>query len=196
MSNSNKKAITKKDNKDNKVSKDIKDLYPDFKPNITPKKMFEMGVFGGTYFRPIHSSITNKNYKNVWKKYSFLKSIPDHKIASSECNVELNKYKVNAGTSLEYWENQGWIKPSHPYGWIQWYCDFYEGKRSDDDERQIKRWLALAGPKGRFRTRLVNMVKAKYKHKVKHNFNDYSISPKIRQTLLHWCFELTTKDFE
>ena len=26
-------------------------------------------------------------------------------------------------------------------------------------------------------------------------FNDYSISPKIRQILLHWDFELTEKDF-
>ena len=27
-------------------------------------------------------------------------------------------------------------------------------------------------------------------------FDDYSISPKIRQILLHWGYELTKKDFE
>ena len=26
-------------------------------------------------------------------------------------------------------------------------------------------------------------------------FNDYSISPKVRQILLHWGYELTEKDF-
>ena len=26
-------------------------------------------------------------------------------------------------------------------------------------------------------------------------FDDYSISPKIRQILLQWCYELTEKDF-
>ena len=27
-------------------------------------------------------------------------------------------------------------------------------------------------------------------------YDDYSISPKIRQILLHWGYELTEKDFE
>ena len=27
-------------------------------------------------------------------------------------------------------------------------------------------------------------------------FGDYSISPKIRQILLHWVYELTKKDFK
>ena len=31
-----------------------------------------------------------------------------------------------------------------------WRCDFYQGKRGQDDERQIKRWQGLAGPRGRF----------------------------------------------
>ena len=32
--------------------------YPDFKPNLTPKQMFRLGSFGGTYWRPIYSAIT------------------------------------------------------------------------------------------------------------------------------------------
>ena len=43
--------------------------YPSFKPNLTPKQILQMGSFGGTYFRPIHSTITNKNYKNVHKEF-------------------------------------------------------------------------------------------------------------------------------
>ena len=27
-------------------------------------------------------------------------------------------------------------------------------------------------------------------------YDYYSISPKIRQILLHWCYKLTEKDFE
>ena len=34
--------------------------YPDFKPNITPKEMFRMGIMGGTYFREIKSPKTKK----------------------------------------------------------------------------------------------------------------------------------------
>ena len=26
-----------------------------------------------------------------------------------------------------------------PYGWFQWYCRFYQGRRSSDDERQVGR---------------------------------------------------------
>lgn len=32
--------------------------FPDFKPNMTPKEVLQAGSFGGTYFRPIHSSVT------------------------------------------------------------------------------------------------------------------------------------------
>ena len=54
--------------------------YPDFKPNLTPREVLKLGSFGGTYWRPIYSSVTNKNYKNVHKKYpaSWWKGIPVH----------------------------------------------------------------------------------------------------------------------
>ena len=53
--------------------------YPDFKPNLTPREIFELGSFGGTYWRPIYSSITKKKYKNVHHKYptSWWKGIPE-----------------------------------------------------------------------------------------------------------------------
>ena len=42
----------------------------------------------------------------------------------------------------------------------------------------------------RFRSKLVKMIKD-----ADSKFDDYSISPKIRQILLHWGYELTEKDF-
>ena len=121
---------------------------------------------------------------------SWWSGIPDHYICSEQCNININKYKVKSGTSLEYWESKDWIAKTAPYGWVEWFCHFYNGKRSHDDERQIKRWLAFAGPSGRFRRRLINEIK-----KNKSVFNDYSISEVIRQGLLQWGYELTKKDY-
>lgn len=168
--------------------------YDDFTPNLTPRQIFESGAFGGTYFRPIYSSVTKKKYKNVHKKYKSLEGISDKIliVPFEEYNTKLNKYKVKVGSTLELWEEKEWIRSSHPYGWIQWYVEFYEGKgrkNEQENRRQIDRWKKLAGPNGRFRKRLINMIQKK-----KKKFNDYSISPKIRQTLLHWGYELTEED--
>ena len=103
--------------------------------------------------------------------------------------LEKNKYKVKVGLSLEYWENKKWMHPNNPYGWVNWYCDFYMGKRSEDDEWQINRWIKTAGPKSRFRRALINMI-----NKKNTKYDDYTVSPKIRQTLQHWGYQLTKKD--
>lgn len=89
-----------------------------FNPNVTPKEMFTMGVFGGTYWRPIYSSITGKSYKNKFKKYSFFKQIPNYKLCSGEYDKSLNYFGVKCGSSLEDWEDAGWITKYDPYGWV------------------------------------------------------------------------------
>ena len=78
-----------------------------------------------------------------------------------------------------------------PYGRFQWYCRFYRGRRTSDDERQIGRWLKLAGPNGRFKKRLINMIKKK-----NTSYDDEKVSPVIRQVLLHWGYQLTNKDLK
>ena len=79
--------------------------------------------------------------------------------------------------SLRFWENKGWIHPTDPFGWIQWYFSYSLGRRSVDDERQINRWKDIVS---RFKDKLVKMIKD-----ANSGFDDYSNSPKIRQILLH-----------
>lgn len=169
--------------------------YPDFRPNLSPKDMFSLGSFGGTYWRPIYSSVTEKNYKNQHLKYpkSWWSRLPDDHLTRewNDYDKNINTYKVMVGTTLEFWESKDWIDAQHPYGWVQWYCDFYTGERSSDDERQIKRWMQTAGPKSRFRRQLINMIDDK-----NTTYDDMSVSPKIRQTLQHWGYQLTKKDLK
>jgi hypothetical protein len=163
--------------------------HPEFTPNLTPRQIFQLGSFGGTYWRPIRSGVTKKNYKNKHREFKWLRGIPDHKLTSEKCNLKINKYGVHSGTSLKYWESKHWIKSQDPYGWVQWYCRFYNGRRTADDKRQIARWLAFAGPNGRFRLRLIHMIKRR-----RGKYND-ATSPVIRQGLQHWAYKLTKADF-
>ena len=168
--------------------------YPEFRPNVTPREIFIKGSFGGTYWRPINSAITNKKYENEHKKFEFLKDIPDEKMIrdyETDYDIKINKYGVKVGMTLDEWERQGWITEQDPYGWVQWYCAFYQGRRVPElDKHQIDRWLKIASnEKGRWKKRIVNMIKSK-----KATYNDFTISPKIRQTLLHWAYELVEND--
>ena len=138
--------------------------HPDFTPNLTPREMFLLGSFGGTYWRPIYSSVNKKNYK------TYTVSIPNHggktylkRTYRANYDIQKNKYKCKVGLGLDYWESHGWIHPRNPYGWVHWYCDFYRGKRCEDDERQIERWKGLAGPRGRFMRFLVTQILRKRK---------------------------------
>ena len=176
--------------------KDKQDIHKQFKPNKTPKQVFKMGAFGGTYFRPIHSSITGEDYtpKQAMRGLpkDWFKGLDiDTMVTSSKYDKNVNKYKVKCGSSLEAWESSGWIHEQDPYGWFQWYCYYKKGRRTDDDERQIGRWLKLAGPNGRFRRTLMNKI-----IKERTTYDDFNISPVIRQVLLHWGYQLTKKDLD
>ena len=115
--------------------------------------------------------------------YSF-KNIDPKFYASDYYDINVNKYGVKCGTSLRFWENKGWITKIDP----QWYFRYWLGRRSKDDKRQINRWKKIVS---RFRGKLVEMIR-----NPGSKYHDYSISPKIRQNLLHWGYELTKKYFE
>jgi hypothetical protein len=173
-------------------------IFPDrddLRPNLTPREIFKLGSFGGTYWRPIKSNVVNKNLKNVHKKYpqSWWVGIPeDHMTRDFDKDYDetINKYGVKAGTTLDFWEGKGWITPYNPYGWVHWYCDFYNGRRCPDDDRQIKRWMRFSSNKGRFRNMLIRLIQTRGK-----TWDDQTVSPVIRQGLQHWGYVLTKGDF-
>ena len=89
--------------------------------------------------------------------------------------------------ALTQQKSSGWIADADPYGWFQWYCRFYQGRRSSDDARQIQRWLGVAGSgRGRFCSQLCNKIMT-----AGAAVDDINVSPVIRQTLFHWGLVMT-----
>lgn len=171
-----------------------------FKPNLTPKECIQKGIFGGIYFNPVGGKpgIISKRININYKEFpdDWFEGLNESIYRGKEYNKYVNKYKVVSGKNQEFWERKGWINKQDPRGWFQWYCRYYMGRRSEDDERQIKRWNGVCGKKGRWKKFLINKIisKSKTKDDVIKNLNDYSISPKVRQLLLHWGYEITLSD--
>jgi len=142
-----------------------KNFHPDFRPELTPAEMLELGVFGGKYLTDCQDEFPNDWFTNA-------KLSPDKK------DVSLNYYSVDASQSLLEWQQKGWIHPQDPRGWFQWYCRYFLGRRTPaEDTRQIKRWRAFS--------RHVGAVK-KYCGR-----GDWSCRKKQRQALLHWAYDST-----
>ena len=174
----------------------LKEVLKEFHPNRTPEEVLRAGAFGGTYYRPIVSSVTNIRYsaKDVLKdsvRPEWIKGLPSNMLSSSTYNVQINKFKAKCGGSLGMWESSGWISDVDPYGWFQWYCRFYQGRRCSDDVRQIGRWKGLAGERGRFKSQLCNKILAAGGLEQGEN-----VSPVVRQTLMHWGLEITEEVLE
>lgn len=136
-----------------------------FKPQLTPKQMLALGVFGGRYMRDCR-----KEFPDDW--FTKAKFYPVGKPGHDE---RLNYFEVDASKPLSYWLKNDWIHLQDPRGWFQWYCRYYMGRRTDDDERQIKRWLAM--------TRHIAQLK---KNCV---VGDLNCRKKQRQALLHWAYD-------
>ena len=102
-------------------------FYKIFKPQLSPKKMLDLGVFGGSYFGD--------------KINEFPKSWFNNAKISKKFDVNLNRFKVKSGLSRKHWIKKGWIFKEDPLGWFQWYCRFSMGRRIPNiDGIQIKRW--------------------------------------------------------
>lgn len=136
---------------------------PEFKPELTPKQMLKLGIFGGRYMTDC-----TKEFPKDW--FAGAKLSPQHHDKS------LNFFKVDASQSLNEWRRKGWIYKDDPRGWFQWYCRYYMGRRiPEEDARQIKRWRMIA----------------RHAAQIAHHCTpgDLTCRKRQRQTLLHWAYD-------
>ncbi|MCH9690776.1 MAG: hypothetical protein K0U59_01745 [Gammaproteobacteria bacterium] len=139
-----------------------KNFDPIFAPELTPKEMLDLGVFGGKYLN---------DCKNEFPKAWFLNA----KLSEVK-NIDLNYFSVDASQPLSEWRKKGWINDQDPRGWFQWYCRYFMGRRTPvEDLRQIKRWRSFRRHLGAIR---------KYCEPY-----DFQCRKKQRQALLHWAYD-------
>ncbi len=140
-----------------------KNFDPEFKPELTPKQMLALGVFGGKYMTDC-----KKEFPADW----FTKA----KLSPELHDPKLNLFQVNASQPLGEWRKKDWININDPRGWFQWYCRYFMGRRLEgEDQRQIKRWKAI--------TRHIAQVKNNCAP------GDLSCRPRQRQAILHWAYD-------
>lgn len=144
---------------------DLEEKYQFF-PELTPKEMLELGVFGGKYFNDV---VATDEYPKEWWTNAKLVG------AGMPADPSLNFFGVDASISLREWEEKGWVSDQDPRGWFEWYARTFVGRRSEDDERQIRRHR-------QFRRHLSQLVKYCSK-------GDFSCRPRQRQALLHWAYD-------
>jgi hypothetical protein len=136
---------------------------PGFAPEVTPRDMLELGVFGGKYMTDCTGEFPDDWFERA-------------RLCHERHDPHLNCFGVNASLPLSVWVRKGWIWPDDPRGWFQWYCRYWQGRRvPPEDERQIGRWKAMR------------------RHVAQLNVNcekgDASCRPKQRQALLHWAYD-------
>lgn len=137
---------------------------PRFKPDLTPKQMLALGVFGGHYFEVKTKGIP----ADIMKLANISKTL--------EKDPKLNYFKVSASQPLSVWQKKGWINKVDPNGWFEWYIKYFYGRRlGEEDDRQIKRWVAIRRHVGA----VVQNCRA----------GDTFCRPRGRQALLHWAYD-------
>jgi len=139
-----------------------KHFAPGFRPELTPKQMLQLGVFGGKYMTDCRDE-----FPAAW----FTRA----KLCSARHDRRLNYFGVNASQSLATWRRKGWIHKQDPRGWFQWYCRYYMGRRTSDDRRQIRRWRAIA--------RHVAQIRSGCEP------GDLDCRRRQRQAVLHWAYD-------
>lgn len=142
-----------------------KNFDPGFKPQLTPMEILAMGAFGGRYMRDCRDEFPKEWYIGA---RLLEEGKPGH-------DKNLNYFKVEASQPISIWKEKGWIHPQDPRGWFQWYCRYYMGRRTDDDERQINRWRNM--------NRHIRQLELNCK------YGDLSCRKGQRQALLHWAYD-------
>jgi len=138
-------------------------FHKDFKPELSPKELLELGIFGGKYMTDCISEFPNEWFHKA-------------KLSPLKKDISLNYYKVDASLPLKTWIDKGWIYHEDPRGWFQWYCRYYYGRRiPKEDLRQIKRWKAMKRHIGAIKKNCEPL--------------DQNCRIKQRQAILHWAYD-------
>jgi len=138
-------------------------FHADFRPELTPKEMLALGVFGGRYMTDCRDEFPADWFEGA-------------KLSPGRADPRLNYFGVLASQPLAEWRRKGWIGEDDPRGWFQWYCRYYLGRRLPfEDTRQIKRWRAMR--------RHVRQVERAC------DPGDPTCRPRQRQALLHWAYD-------
>jgi hypothetical protein len=138
-----------------------KNFNPEFRPELTPKEMLAVGVFGGKYMTDCVDE-----FPADWFAKAKL---------STQKNPQLNCFGVDASQPLSVWREKGWLWKDDPRGWFQWYCRYWMGRRCEDDERQVRRWKAIRRHAAQIRQGCMK--------------GDLSCRKRQRQALLHWAYD-------
>jgi hypothetical protein len=182
--------------------------YESFTPNKSPEEMLREGVFGGSYFRPLRSRKLGVVVEGDWKELpeEWIRGLNVEKYLTSPVyDADINKFHRACGQSIEEWEAAGWISHEHDVrGWFQWYCRFFQGRRCEDDERQISRWRKCVGETGRWKRTLLKQYARAGVRSVEDDEDDDrvdgderpGISPVVSQTCLHWAWEVRQDDLD
>lgn len=135
---------------------------PRFRPELTPAEMLKLGVFGGKYMTDCAAEFPASWFRQA-------------RLSPEGRDPSLNHFGVDASQSLAEWRRKGWIYHEDPRGWFQWYCRYYRGRRSLDDERQIRRWRQMARHVAQIRQGCAR--------------RDLTCRRRQRQALLHWAYD-------
>jgi hypothetical protein len=139
-----------------------RNFHADFRPDLSPRTLLALGIFGGKYMTDCRAE-----YPEDWFDNALL--------CHERHDPDLNLFRVNASQPLSVWRAKGWIHHQDPRGWFQWYCRYYLGRRSDDDERQIRRWRAVR--------RHITQVERNCAR------GDLDCRRRQRQAILHWAYD-------
>jgi len=134
-----------------------------FEPELTPKEMLALGVFGGKYMTDCRGEFPQSWFEQA-------------RLSPGRADARLNYFGVLASQPLAEWRRKGWIFEDDPRGWFQWYSRYHLGRRLPfEDARQIKRWRA-------FRRHLAQLKSACAP-------GDLACRPRQRQALLQWAYD-------
>ena len=136
---------------------------PAFAPELTPKQMLRLGVFGGKYLTDCVDELPPD-----W--------LIEAKLSPLGHDPAVNFFGISAGQPLSVWRGKGWIYKEDPRGWFQWYCRYYLGRRiRSEDTRQVGRWRAMR----------------RHVRQIEKNCNacDLSCRRRQRQALLQWAYD-------